>query len=1233
MTQRTPGNPATSRLHAGDLLDDRELVAAEDDQLAHEGIVAQLADLATTVTTPSNIALYGPWGSGKSGIANLLKNKIDGERGTRFVRFDAFKYADVPLRRNFISAVAGELGCKQPKYHADLYSSRTKTDITIPPTTVCKLLLVFAGLVLGIMMLLAAGVSIIAFAQSRIGENSDFAAEFNSLSGQAVRATLVPATLLAALITLASKTLAVDRSSAKPDSDEQFEEIFKALVSDARAQRLVIFVDELDRCTADEVVNTLDTIRTFLGVDRCIFIVAADQNVLEGALTRAAKQETPADDTNPYYSTGSAYLDKVFQYQLSLPPLLTQSISKYAATLVENRDGLWAEVNREYVLSVLIPTHVTSPRRVKHLLNTFALTYRLAQDRYSAGLLAEDPQKNAPALARLVCLRVEFPLFARHLEIAANLPALVLQLMNDEGATLPAGTSDRAWEIAKSYALNDAAPSTVLVDEETDEDGDDAGHRATEVGRAHNKQLLNYLGRTRPVQGPSRDLIYMQSTGTVFGLDGELALAVERAAEDADLDSLQRRVDGLDEPAREGVLRVLTNQIRTGGTLTGSNAARSFLLLAAADPTLPVVNVADTVVEAICVLDETSEFLDESTAASAWALAKIGSEESSAALRRRIITAATQPGFSAPQFIFDDAVMALEASPEEVTNYLSARIVSAAGPEVIARLFELSDGDLIKVITTTRSQTSTRARSAARAHLAWKANQKPAEQATASTAAATREPDPEPFDPSAVINALEGSAGVRETPLQHLVLGLLLAIDATNARTAALRLLGKTQPVDDHDLVTSVLEATTIRVFSEWTNWLGGIAPSAISADHADELDTLVTKLWDEELDLDVTRATLEGLTPLFFNLSQGDTPSLTFYVLDSFDSHVADTSEAKDRRDILERARIYASSNVIDYAQILYAVARSLQDTLAETIEPVDADDALYLYLMENGTEAVRECAAQLEENEVRGLLTQAAASPWLDNLGHVEVPLELAEAAGMKHVRLADLPTVATMAYITDQYEDSAVHAAARWFELVRPNPDDFSSVYAPLLRVDAHAPDLVKAAHQVQRGWTTEQHRALLDRYLAAADPTVPSDSVLDMLGLADADENQVTDLLIIRHAGATNNTQRQAVLTLWAKAKIKDGPARKRLVEGVIYQLLDLNAGDANNVSAVELALNALSTVGKPLPPRIKTELGKRVQAAVKGNNSLEKKALAVMPALGYRISSGLFGMSKRVNYGS
>ena len=76
-TSKQTGEP---KLHPDDLFDDRELAAAKDDRLAHAGIVDQLAVLATTVTMPSNIALYGPWGSGKSGLRTCSRTSSTAAR-------------------------------------------------------------------------------------------------------------------------------------------------------------------------------------------------------------------------------------------------------------------------------------------------------------------------------------------------------------------------------------------------------------------------------------------------------------------------------------------------------------------------------------------------------------------------------------------------------------------------------------------------------------------------------------------------------------------------------------------------------------------------------------------------------------------------------------------------------------------------------------------------------------------------------------------------------------------------------------------------------------------------------------------------------------------------------------------------------------------------------------------------------------------------------------------------
>ncbi|MCQ1954075.1 P-loop NTPase fold protein [Arthrobacter sp. zg-Y238] len=1231
-------------LHRDDLIEDRELAAATDDRLAHEGIVNQLAALVKSVNTPSNIALYGPWGSGKTGIANLLRSKIDRVDGIRFVRFDAFKYADVPLRRNFISAVAEGLGQQNVRYHADLYSGRTKTDISVPPATVFRLLGAFTLLMGGLTLILST--ILIGVAALQQGE---LWPSFGSLMAQAMKAGLLPASLLAALIALASKTLSVDRSLAKPESDEQFEQLFRDLVRDTRAKRLVVFIDELDRCSATEVVATLDTVRTFLGIDGCVFVIAADQNVLEEALTQAAKQETPTNDANPYYSTGSAYLDKVFQYQVSLPPLMAQSISNYAHTLVEGRAGVWGEINLEYVLSVLIPTHVTSPRRVKHLLNTFALTYRLAEERHGAGLLAESPGNSAAALAKLACLRVEFPLFSRHLEVDANLPNLVLQLVQEPKSNLPSSVSERVHQLAHGYALEGASPATLLNDDEdsvastefSDQEKEDSlvVNEASPTARAHNKQLLNYLRRTRQVQGPSRHLIYMQSTGTIFGLDGDLALAIERAAEDIDIDTIKQRIDELNDQQIGGVLELLSQQIRTGNGITGPNTARSFLLLRKAVPDLNVDRVIDSVIEAICLIHEDNDgsVLDADTIATAWDLAAGGNEAGASALRDRVITTAiSSPSSTAPDFLLRDALTALELKPAEVKAYLGSLLVSEDGDEALRHLFATNDEDVVQILAILRTTLAVGIRAAVKTHAAWTDTGEPATSVATRTrgaaqASASTSSDDEPYNPEILLSALVEAAGNRETPIQHETLRLLLEVDTQAGRAAALRLISQTEPVRAPEVAGLMLEAVHRRTLSEWPTWLEGVSPNAIDPAHGKLLRRLLTKLWNDP-SITVAEGTFTALRKLVDVLPKDTRPTLTDDVLEKLAPAVVDEDDASARRTLLSHTAGFINADFVDAPRVADAVVSTLQDTLAQTHVLADRDDALFQYVVVDGCAALDISANSVSEQQLKSILTEAAESPWLGEVEHVEVTLLLAKSSRKAIADLTAIPTAQEVASIVYNYAGDAVSAATMWVDLVKPSLDDFLPILNRLMAEDVLTDEFASAAREAQILWTADQRRALLDMYLAPADSQIPADLVLTTIGFTSADDEVAADLLCRRFSQTTNNSQRKAVIDLWAKAVIRDAASRKRLIETVVYGLLDLHIAGASNVSAVDLALSALSNLGRPLPHGVKGALGERVKSAVEKNESLENNALRVLSQLGYSISlKGKINKRKRLNY--
>jgi KAP-like P-loop domain-containing protein len=595
-----------------ELIPDYALPADEKDRFDHQDYVDRLMALVEHVSVDhvsANVALFGAWGSGKSGIANRLAARIDGDTRFHYSYFDAFKFARLPLLRNFIAQMADDLLGDEAlarSYKAELYEGTTRITLKLPLLGKWR----FRGLLAltTVVCLILGGA--LAFWLFGTGRWHQSAGHLFTL--------LFAVAGLGALTTYLSTT----RTREAPEGDEQFEAIFKRLLKELKVDgegfpRLVVFVDELDRCAPDEVASTLESIRTFLGVEGCIFIVAADPQVLEYALTRHLRQATPPNLTNPYYSAGSAYLDKIFQYQLAFPPLRSRRMTSYALELIEGRGGCWVDprVEAEDVVSVLLPTHVDSPRRVKVLLNSFALSWGVASERAARGSISELMGRE---LAKLVCLRSEFPLFARELSLDDRLCEAVLRAARAQEAEVDpdAALDDLPLDVRRraiSFAAGQLPVSRLLSraeapdptgfevgaegrrdegeeegveeggEEEADPDQDEAdAEREATVQQRYSVQLVRYLEKTEFVDGPRSDLIHLESAGAVWGLDAQLADELERDALDNRVEAVVSRLAALGVEDRRKALLMLGRRMRESFGTDADNTMTA-LLAAAAD--------------------------------------------------------------------------------------------------------------------------------------------------------------------------------------------------------------------------------------------------------------------------------------------------------------------------------------------------------------------------------------------------------------------------------------------------------------------------------------------------------------------------------------------------------------------------------------------------------------------------------------------------------------------------
>ncbi len=590
-----------------DLITDRALTANDPDRLNHGPIAERVLDLVTVSDPPINVALFGAWGSGKSSFSALLARGIE-KRGLdiRIVNYNAWTFTGESLQRNFISHTAKALDV-DPKtkegrlYYQGLYEHRRSSGLALSKVDLASLI----GLTLVVLVAI-------------IGVISGIVAIAAALSQQdpvkAIQGTIPSVLASSAVTALLVSGVKQILDGARIESDqgaptqEQLHETFLDLIKDqtkplplaSSRRRILFFIDELDRCPSGQVVETLAAIRNYFEAPGCLFVVAADRQVLERAF-ESLPYPNPGSAQNPYYGSASEFFDKIFQYQIQLPPLRGTTLQSFAHELVATKPtGVRASLRAGngghllgQVLYALIPSHVRSPRRVKVLLNAFATNARVSSSRGVEWL------PRAQEIAKLTALQTEFPLFANDLLTEPHLPSYLLN-----PGTAPEARDDLLEKhrlepraevsqppmaaVAPTPGVTPvvppvaaAAPALVAGGvNPTDPTPRATADQADTISVAQRRLLRAYLVRVSDVPDAGRDLLYLSSAGQAVDLqDPELAALIEERAIDEPAAVVSAAATRTVE-VRQRAIRLLAGQILQGFGLERTNLVAALLGIA-----------------------------------------------------------------------------------------------------------------------------------------------------------------------------------------------------------------------------------------------------------------------------------------------------------------------------------------------------------------------------------------------------------------------------------------------------------------------------------------------------------------------------------------------------------------------------------------------------------------------------------------------------------------------------
>lgn len=94
--------------------------------------------------------------------------------------------------------------------------------------------------------------------------------------------------------------------------EEAFRDVVKEYVGDS--QRLVVFIDDIDRCLPKNAITVLESLKLFLDKAPCVFVIGADQSVIQYGIGRLYGAQYASRD----------YLEKIIQVPFRVPRVLSQ---------------------------------------------------------------------------------------------------------------------------------------------------------------------------------------------------------------------------------------------------------------------------------------------------------------------------------------------------------------------------------------------------------------------------------------------------------------------------------------------------------------------------------------------------------------------------------------------------------------------------------------------------------------------------------------------------------------------------------------------------------------------------------------------------------------------------------------------------------------------------------------------------------------------------------------------
>ena len=338
-----------------------------EDTLNTSVFASAIAEFIQSCDTPMTIGIQGDWGSGKTSLINMISSHLTKNKQIKEINLNTWQYSlfkqDEYLGLAVINALLEKI---------QILFGIEKQNALIDSTV--KKLKRFVNLL------------------SRV-----------EISIPLTPISITGADAYEALKNKDNKELDFENISMLL---EEFKNAFIEIVDTQLLtdERLVFYIDDLDRVKPVKAIEVLEAIKLFMDIDKCVFVLAVDYEVVQLGITEKFGKDIQQ-------SSGKSFFDKIIQLPFNMPTS-SYEIETYISTLLKNSEIYKYKFDSnpkdvDFFVDITEVTVGRNPRSIKRAINYASLLERIRAKQAS---IDEKKERNTiKLLYAIVCMQISWP--------------------------------------------------------------------------------------------------------------------------------------------------------------------------------------------------------------------------------------------------------------------------------------------------------------------------------------------------------------------------------------------------------------------------------------------------------------------------------------------------------------------------------------------------------------------------------------------------------------------------------------------------------------------------------------------------------------------------------------------------------------------------------------------------------------------------------------------------------